>query len=878
MTLVVALSLIVAELGRGSLSELPFDVNGVVTQVSGASPCADSGQFLLDTNVAYGSSAQAQSYPAVAYNGSVYLVVWTDHRCSFKDDIFGARLSSEGVLLDSAGILVSAEPVNQARPSVACDGVDFLVVWSDTRTGDYDIYGARVSSAGEVLEPHGFVVCGFTGYQQNPSVANSDSLCLVVWQDARGGSTFDIYSARVSKGAVLDSSGILISDATDNQQYPALSGKEADGWLVTWQDRRSGDYDIFGARVGQDGSVLDPAGVPVSTASQDQADPAVGFDSIWLVAWTDKRSGGLYSDLYGARVNEDGKVLDSIGIPVSTAGNSQGYPSVAAGHGNFYIAWNDGRSYPDYNVYGARLNRSGTVLEPNGVLLSGADGTQSSPAVTVGDTNWLAVWSDARGGNSWAVYGARVSQQGTVLDPNGVHTSPLVYNQFEPDVAFDGSNYLAVWGDYRAGTNRDIYGCRVTPQGEILDPAGIGICTQGNWQGVATVGFDGTNYLVAWSDLRTGDFDIYGTRVSPQGEVLDPGGIPIARIDQIQLYPDVAWNGANWLVAYHDWRNHEYDIYGTRVASDGTVLDPNSIAISRADRNQYHPVVASDGSKCFVVWDDTRGGSSRIHGARVSRDGVVLDTNGVAVSSASSYIPAIAFDGENYLVTWDDYRTGSADVYGARITPSGAVLDPNGLPLSTAPNYQKASALAFDGTSYLVAWEDWRNGHDYDLYAARVSTAGSVLETFAVQTWDQEQISAAVANGPGEQMLVVWSGWIDSVNHRVANTHRIWGWLDGVAGMEERSAETPGASALLAASPNPFGLNTAIRWKPVSGSDERLSIYDAGGMLVRSFASSTGLVLWDGRDEAGKRLSAGIYICRLQARNTSSTRKLVMQR
>jgi len=569
-------------------------------------------------------------------------------------------------------------------------------------------------------------------------------------------------------------------------------------------------------------------------------------------------------------------VLDTLGIPISTAGNSQGYPSVAAYQGNFCLAWNDGRSYPDYNVYGARVNRSGTVLEPNGLLLSGADGTQSSPAVAVGDTNWLAVWSDSRGGNSWAIYGARVSSHGTVLDPDGIHTSPLIYNQFEPDVAFDGYNYLVVWGDYRAGTNRDIYGCRVTPQGEILDPAGIGICTQGNWQGVAAAGFDGTNYLVAWSDLRTGDFDVYGTRISPRGEVLDPAGIAIARIDQIQLYPDIAWNGENWLVVYHDWRNHEYDIYGTRVASDGTVLDPNSIAISRADRNQYHPVVASDGSNCFVTWDDTRGGSSRIHGARISPEGVVLDTNGVSVSSASSYIPAIAFDGENYLVTWDDYRLGSADIYGARVTPAGVVLDPSGLPISTAQNYQKASALAFDGTSYLVAWEDWRNGHDYDLYAARVSTAGSVQETFSVQAWDQEQISAAVANGPGEQILVAWSGWIDSVNHRIANTHRIWGWLDRVAGMEEKGDETSDLAALFDARPNPFSHNTVIRWTPDFGGDAHLRIYDASGRLVKSFASSTGPVRWDGRDDDGQRLSAGIYVCRLSTGRRSLTRKLTM--
>ena len=113
---------------------LPFDPSAVVRQVSG-DPCLDSTSFLLDTNVVYTSSAQAQSYPSVAFDGEYYLLAWTDHRCGFKDDIFGARLTSDGVLLDSAGIPVSLEPVNQARPSVAFDGTHFLVVWSDTRSG-----------------------------------------------------------------------------------------------------------------------------------------------------------------------------------------------------------------------------------------------------------------------------------------------------------------------------------------------------------------------------------------------------------------------------------------------------------------------------------------------------------------------------------------------------------------------------------------------------------------------------------------------------------------------------------------------------------------------------------------------------------------------
>ena len=851
-----------AVLGVENDLPLPFDPAEVVRQVSATTD--DSTAFLLDTNTVYTASAQAQSYARAAFDGEYYLVVWTDHRCSFKDDVYGARLTADGVLLDSAGIPISLEAVNQSRPSVAFDGTDFLVVWSDTRGGYYDIYGARVTHDGEVLEPHGFAVHTDTDLQQFPSVAVFDTLCLVTWQDSRSG-YWDIYGARVSGGQVLDPGGFQVSYGAENEQYGAIS-PGADGWLVVWQDSRNGGFDIYGSRVTPDGKVADSAGIWIARGSHNESNAAVGFDSLWLVSWADMR-GGTYSDIYAARVGSDGSVLDTLGFAVSTAGNSQSSPSVS-GSGSFMVSWGDARSYPDYNIYGTRVTRAGVVLDPSGLAVSTAGGSQQTPMVAWGDTNWLVSWNDGRGDNSWAVYSARVGTGGTVIDPDGIHTSPLLYNQFEPDVAFDGTNYLVAWGDYRSGTNRDIYGTRVAPDGTVLDPAGIPLCTQGNWQGVASVEFGDSLYLVAWGDLRTG-FDIYGTRVTPAGEVLDPGSITICRYEQIQLYPDISWTGDHWLVVWHDWRNHEYDIYGTRVTEAGTVLDPSSLPICTGNRNEYHPVVATADSTSLVTWDDTRDGSSRIYGTRVNKDGEVLEPGGFRVSSASAYRPAIGFDGDNYLVTWDDYRAAGANIYGARVAPDGTILDPTGKPISTAVNSQEQSAVAFDGGNWFVSWQDWRNGHDYDIYAAKVSPAGTVLETFPVRTGPEEHISPAVAAGADGQVLLTWSGWTDSINSRVGFTQRIWGWLyPGTSGAGEGSRTPNSPRTTLEAYPNPFSRSITLRLASGVKRSASVSIFDTGGRLVRTLlASSPGRqacsVIWDGRDDYGRTLPDGVYHARL---------------
>ena len=80
-------------------------------------------------------------------------------------------------------------------------------------------------------------------------------------------------------------------------------------------------------------------------------------------------------------------------------------------------------------------------------------------------------------------------------------------------------------------------------------------------------------YFVAWIDY---DDNVRGARVGTDGTVLDPTAIPIAVLSS-SLNPNVAWNGQNYLVVWEDWRHGTEDILGTRVAPDGSQLDPHRL-------------------------------------------------------------------------------------------------------------------------------------------------------------------------------------------------------------------------------------------------------------------------------------------------------------
>ncbi|MEO0226771.1 MAG: FlgD immunoglobulin-like domain containing protein [candidate division WOR-3 bacterium] len=424
--------------------------------------------------------------------------------------------------------------------------------------------------------------------------------------------------------------------------------------------------------------------------------------------------------------------------------------------------------------------------------------------------------------------------------------------------------------------------------GEFLIDTNIVYVPEPDMQHTPSVAFDGTNYLVVWEDGRNSSFDIYGARVAQNGTVLDPSGIAISTAANTQEYPSVAFDGTNYLVVWHDARSYStVDIYGTRVAQNGTVLDPSGIPISTAANDQKHPSVAFDGTNYLVVWEDGRNGPADIYGARVSTSGTVFDPQGIPISTVQYYdqvSPSVAFDGTNYLVVWHDSRSSIFDdIYGARVAQNGTVLDPSGIAISSAYNYQLSPSVAFDGTNYLVVWHDSRSGSGYsDIYGARVNPSGMVIDSFAVSIQADSQITPALAHGQGNQLLIVYSGFIDYINNHPANTMRIWGKFYPFTGIEEGEAwKVNDERFKLEVFPNPFYSSVQIKYALEKSSGVTLKIYNVAGECVKILMNAkqnAGVyeINWDGRDDKKRKLPKGIYFLRMETETYITTEKMVL--
>ncbi len=83
--------------------------------------------------------------------------------------------------------------------------------------------------------------------------------------------------------------------------------------------------------------------------------------------------------------------------------------------------------------------------------------------------------------------------------------------------------------------------------------------------------------------------------------------------------------------------------------------------------------------------------------------------------------------------------------------------------------------------------------------------------------------------------------------------------------------------------PNPFRQQTTINYQLTRPGLVSLRIYNVAGQMVRTLASSampagSYSATWDGRDESGRRVSAGVYLYQLRANDRALTRKMVLVR
>jgi len=217
-------------------------------------------------------------------------------------------------------------------------------------------------------------------------------------------------------------------------------------------------------------------------------------------------------------------------------------------------------------------------MDENDFLITTSSGIIQAPAIGNSGTNYLVTFTKP------ALSGVRVTTTKTVLDNPPITIAPSTNSLIESSIASIGTNWMVVWNQSDV-SDYNVYANRVTSIGNVLDGAGFAVCTAAGWQTQPQIAANGTNYLVVWNDDRNSNYDIYGTRVSPGGSVLDGSGFVVCNDASTQAYPAIASDGAEFFVAWSDSRGASgYDgtTYGTKVDATGRVRDTRGVSIDSA--------------------------------------------------------------------------------------------------------------------------------------------------------------------------------------------------------------------------------------------------------------------------------------------------------
>jgi hypothetical protein len=271
------------------------------------------------------------SQPHIGWNGSVYLVTW-----DAGGKVLGRRFDADLHALDATPLTVAA---SGHISDVAAQGDTFLVAYLASPSPETSfVYTRRVAGAtGALLDPAPVAVGG--GYAGSCSVTAFAGGYLVAWQShfTHDDAHADILLALVS-AANVPTATLNATNAYLYERAPRVASAGNSALVVWHQELNGADMRLLGRRVSPAGTFLGPAFV-LDDEALEQQNVAVAFDgSRYVTGWEDHRAETWLldsrSDVFGARVGADGSVTDPAGFAVADGSPPQLWAAVAAGEGS----------------------------------------------------------------------------------------------------------------------------------------------------------------------------------------------------------------------------------------------------------------------------------------------------------------------------------------------------------------------------------------------------------------------------------------------------------------------------------------------------------------------------------------------------------------
>jgi hypothetical protein len=344
----------------------------------------------------------------LAASGNILHVIWYDDRYG-NWELFYKRSTNMGVTWEADVNLTNYDNLISGFPSIAVFGNNVYVVWDDSRDGNNEIYFKQSTDQGLTWQTDTRLTDN-SAYSLNPSLAVSGSVLQVVWRDSRDGNA-EIYYKRSTDGGISWEADTRL---TDNPSTSANASVAVSDLLVcvVWEDSRHGNSEIY-FKQSTDGGGNWGADTRLTNNSVNSNNPSVAIaGSVVHVIWED--SPEVQPEIYYQRSTDGGNTWETE-TRLTNDQNVSEYPSLTVSGSVLHTVWSDRSNSSSSEVYYNRSIDGGVNWESN-TRLTDTLGLSDFPKIAVSGSTVHTIWRDNREGNLEIYYKSNPNGNVTALE------------------------------------------------------------------------------------------------------------------------------------------------------------------------------------------------------------------------------------------------------------------------------------------------------------------------------------------------------------------------------------------------------------------------------------------------------------------------------
>jgi hypothetical protein len=347
--------------------------------------------------------------------GDTLHAVWFDVQNN-GSAIYYKRSSDRGTTW-GADTRISGIPGTADYPSLAQSGSTLHLVFRDRRSGKYASYYKRSLDGGRTWGPDVFLdtTCFW------PSVAAVGPMVFAALNDTVVTGNSEVFFRRSTDNGTGWELKQRISSAPGRSEDPCITAAGSYVHLV-WNEFRDGNCEVYTRRSSDQGVTWGPETRLTNAPNHSYSPDVVVSDSIVDVAWEDRRTGDY--DIYRIRSTDFGLTWGTEQRLTSDTANSA-YPSFVLSGSNIHLVWfNFGGG-----IFYLRSTDHGASWDPAVHLVSGAS-SPGMPFIAFSGPVLHLIWQDQRDGHGAIYYKRNLTGNSGVEGAPPVPSGLSLYGAF----------------------------------------------------------------------------------------------------------------------------------------------------------------------------------------------------------------------------------------------------------------------------------------------------------------------------------------------------------------------------------------------------------------------------------------------------------------